>query len=133
MLAKLTTYIGKDAFEKLSDKEKALFKLFVWVGCGCHKDLNTVLGGYMYLSKFWSENGLQGPVLLPNKFNAAIINDAPTKDNDDSDAVHHAVKNSTKGAVKATKTVKPFQPPTGCNTHEKCLHPNLVLSSLFLL
>ncbi|KAF8804815.1 hypothetical protein BYT27DRAFT_7234469 [Phlegmacium glaucopus] len=44
MLEKLTTDLGQDAFEKLSDKEKAIFKLFVWVGCGCHKDLNTVLG-----------------------------------------------------------------------------------------
>ena len=37
MLQKLTTDLGKDAFENLSDQEKALFKLFVWVGCGCHK------------------------------------------------------------------------------------------------
>ena len=53
MLQKLTTDLGKDAFENLSDQEKALFKLFVWVGCGCHKNLNTVLGGYIALSKFW--------------------------------------------------------------------------------
>ena len=52
MLQKLTEDIRKDAFEKLSDQEKALFKLFIWVGCGCHKDLNTVLGGYISLSKF---------------------------------------------------------------------------------
>jgi len=50
--------------------------LFIWVGCGCHKDLNTVLGGYIAISKFWEENGLDPPVLLPNKFNAAVINDA---------------------------------------------------------
>ena len=56
MLQKLTADLGKDAFEKLSDHEKALFKLFIWVGCGCHKDLNTVLGGYISLSKFWKEN-----------------------------------------------------------------------------
>ena len=107
MLLKLTTDIGKNTYEKLSDKEKSLFKLFVWVGCGCHKDLNTVLGGYVYLSKFWAENNLQGPVLLPNKHNAAIIEDAhaSTQRDDDleSDAVSQAIKNSSKSAVKATK------------------------------
>ena len=55
MLQKLTADLGKDAFEKLSDQEKALFKLFIWVGCGCHKDLNTVVGGYISLTKFWEE------------------------------------------------------------------------------
>src|SRR6266446_752069 len=73
MLQKLTADLGKVAFENLSDQEKAIFKLFIWVGCGCHKDLNTVLGGYTALTKFWKENGLEPPILLPNKFNAAII------------------------------------------------------------
>ena len=58
--------------DRLSDKEKAIFKLFVWVGCGCHKDLNTVLGGYIALIKFWADNGLEPPVLLPKKLNEAI-------------------------------------------------------------
>ena len=75
MLQKLMADLGKDAFENLSDQEKALFKLFLWVGCRCHKDLNTVLGGYIALTKFWEENGLEPPILLPNKFNAAVIND----------------------------------------------------------
>ena len=105
MLQKLTADLGKDAFEKLSDQEKALFKLFIWVGCGCHKDLNTVLGGYIALSKFWKENGLEPPILLPNKFNAAVINDAiHTGDNDTaSTAAHQAIQNSSRGAIKATK------------------------------
>ncbi|KAF8800550.1 hypothetical protein BYT27DRAFT_7262712 [Phlegmacium glaucopus] len=86
MLEKLTTDLGQDAFEKLSDKEKAIFKLFVWVGCGCHKDLNTVLGGYIALRKFWVEHRLEPPVLLPNKFNEAIIQEAAKEDKNDSEA-----------------------------------------------
>jgi len=92
MLEKLTTDLGKDSFEKLSDCEKRLFKLFVWVGCGCHKDLSTVLGGYVALSKFWVENGLEQPILLPNKVNAAIIAD---KTADESESVKQAVLNSS--------------------------------------
>lgn len=103
MLEKLTTDLGKDAFEKLSDKEKAIFKLFVWVGCGCHKDLNTVLGGYIALSKFWVEHGLEPPVLLPNKFNEAIIQDAAKSNSNDSEAARRAVQNSSQGGIKTTK------------------------------
>lgn len=106
MLQKLTADLGKEAFEKLSDQEKALFKLFIWVGCGCHKDLNTVLGGYIALSKFWKENGLEPPILLPNKFNAAVINDATHVDSENdatSTAARRAIQNSSRGAIKATK------------------------------
>ena len=106
MLQKLTADLGKDAFENLSDQEKALFKLFIWVGCGCHKDLNTVLGGYIALTKFWEENELEPPILLPNKFNAAVINDGihAGSDNDaTSTAARRAVQNSSRGATKATK------------------------------
>jgi hypothetical protein len=103
MLEKLTADLGQDAFEKLSDKEKAIFKLFVWVGCGCHKDLNTVLGGYIALRKFWVEHRLEPPVLLPNKFNEAIIQEAAKEDKNDSEAAQRAVKNSSQGGIKATK------------------------------
>jgi len=26
---------------------------FVWAGCGCHKDLNSVWSGYFAMSKWW--------------------------------------------------------------------------------
>ncbi|KAF8804951.1 hypothetical protein BYT27DRAFT_7105812, partial [Phlegmacium glaucopus] len=103
MLEKLTTDLGQDAFEKLSDKEKAIFKLFVWVGCGCHKDLNTVLGGYIALRKFWVEHRLEPPILLPKKFNEAIIQEAAKEDKNNSEAAQRAVKNSSQGGIKATK------------------------------
>jgi len=102
MFAKLTADLGKDAFEQLSGCEKSLFKLFIWVGCGCHKDLNTVLGGYIALSKFWTEHELPSPVLLPNKINAAIIQNQAT-DNTESAASRQAIKNSQCGAIKAAK------------------------------
>lgn len=102
MFAKLTTDLGKDSFEKLSGREKTVFKLFVWVGCGCHKDLNTVLGGYIALSQFWPEHGLPSPVLLPNKINAAIIHDQAIGGTE-SDASRRAIKNSQCGAIKAAK------------------------------
>ena len=46
MLEKTIAELGQEAFEKLSDEEKHLLHLFIWAGCGCHKDLNTIHGGY---------------------------------------------------------------------------------------
>jgi hypothetical protein len=46
MLEQLVIKLGKEAFELLSNDEKRIMKLFIWAGCGCHKDLNTVCGGY---------------------------------------------------------------------------------------
>jgi regulator of sigma D len=46
MMEQLVIKLGKEAYEMLSDQEKEILKLFIWAGCGCHKDLNTVRGGY---------------------------------------------------------------------------------------
>ena len=35
--------LGKEAYEMLSDSEKRALKLFIWAGCGCHKDLIKIL------------------------------------------------------------------------------------------
>ena len=45
MMEKLVIKLEKASFEMLSDDEKHVLKLFIWAGCGCHKDLNTVRGG----------------------------------------------------------------------------------------
>ncbi|KAF8801159.1 hypothetical protein BYT27DRAFT_7216270 [Phlegmacium glaucopus] len=44
-MEKLVIELGREAFDMLSDDEKRILKLFIWAGCGCHKDLNTVRGG----------------------------------------------------------------------------------------
>jgi len=51
MLEKTIAELGQEAFEKLSDEEKHL-RLFIWAGCGCHKDLNTIHGGYMAMANW---------------------------------------------------------------------------------
>ena len=59
---------------------------------------------------FHSPNsGKRPPILLPNKFNAAVINDAIAagSDNDStSTATCCAIQNSSRGAIKATKQSK---------------------------
>src|SRR6266545_1216665 len=69
MLEKTIAELGQDsAFEKLSDKEKRLLHLFIWAGCGCHKDLNTIRESYVAMTNWWKENELEGP-LLANRDN----------------------------------------------------------------
>ena len=73
MVEKIVAEVVKEAFEMLSDYEKHIFRLFIWAGCGCHKDLNTAKGGYMAMSEWWNENVHDGPVLLANSDNDPVI------------------------------------------------------------
>jgi len=78
MLEEVVAELGKEAFDNLSDDEKQIFRLFIWAGCGCHKDLNTVKGGYMAMMRFWKERGLEGPVLLANRDNDPVVQERNT-------------------------------------------------------
>src|SRR6266496_2812865 len=47
MVENVVQELGKGVFELLDPHEKCLLQLFIWAGCGCHKDLNTVQSGYV--------------------------------------------------------------------------------------
>ena len=103
MLEQLVIKLGKEAFELLSDNEKHIMKLFIWAGCGCHKDLNTVQGGYAAVTKWWLENDVEPPILLANCDNAAIL-DSVTLEGDVETAVQaQAFDKTTCGAIKAAQ------------------------------
>ena len=38
-------------YQTMKSDEKRLLRLFIWAGCGCHKDLNTVRSGYVAMEK----------------------------------------------------------------------------------
>ena len=67
--------LGKEAFNDLPDEEKCILRLFIWAGCGCHKDLNTVRGGYLAMASWWNENESDAdpPVLLANHDNDPVV------------------------------------------------------------
>ena len=103
MLESTVAELGREAFEKLSDDEKRFLRLFIWAGCGCHKDLNTVRGGYMAMASWWKENDLEGPVLLANRDNDPVIqerNTAITEGDTPTPAQERAFEQSTRGAIK---------------------------------
>ena len=103
MMEKLVIKLGKASFEMLSDDEKHILKLFIWCGCGCHKDLNTVCGGNSAMMAWWKEHNVSGPVLLVNRDNAVILNDCDTTSDTVTPAQERALDITTCGGIKTCK------------------------------
>ncbi len=101
------TELGKEAFEKLSEEDKRILRLFIWAGCGCHKDLNTVRGGYFALLKWYNENPeVERPVLLANRDNDPVVQErSATLEQGDTPtpAQERAFLKSTQGAIKTAE------------------------------
>ena len=74
MMEQLVIKLGKEAYEMLSDQEKRILKPFIWACHGCHKDLNTVKGGYAAMVQWWIDHDVNSPVLLANGDNTAVLN-----------------------------------------------------------
>ncbi|KAH7922726.1 hypothetical protein BV22DRAFT_1016713 [Leucogyrophana mollusca] len=87
--------IGQEHFASLSEDEKNVVDFFVWAGCCMHKELNAFKGGASRMSAWWRENGIEGPVILMNRDNAAAASGGS------SEAKSHAVQVSQRGAIKA--------------------------------
>ena len=102
MMNNLLVELGKDSFEKLTSEEKRILKLFIWTGCGCHKDLNSVKGGNQAMMNWWKENDIPGPVLLANRDNKATL-EKYESDSELTAAQERALEMTACGGVKATK------------------------------
>src|SRR6266545_4481259 len=86
--------------------EKCFLRLFIWAGCGCHKDLNTVRGGYNAMERWWKEHNINGPVLLANWDNDIILeerNQAIAYGDEVTQAQEQALNRSTCGAIKTAQ------------------------------
>ena len=104
MMEEIVIDLGEDAYKELEEKEKKLLSLFIWTGCGCHKDLNSVKGGNASMMAWWKQNKIEPPVLLANKHNAAALKDGTSKENKaPTPAQERALELSTRGAVKAAQ------------------------------
>ena len=108
MIEEAVAELGKEEFNNLSDEEKRLFRLFIWVGCGCHKDLNTIRGGYLAMAAWWIENELEEehPVLLANCDNDPVVQERDTaleKGDTPTPAQERAFHKSTHGTIKTAE------------------------------
>ncbi|KAJ7189687.1 hypothetical protein GGX14DRAFT_382964, partial [Mycena pura] len=86
--------LGEDEFRKLSPEEQADVDLFLWAGCCMHKELNAFKGGVFGMAQFWAQRGLEAPMKLYNRDNAAALKAVGTE------AASRAEDVSTGGAIK---------------------------------
>jgi hypothetical protein len=97
--------LGKEALDRLTDTEERTLKLFVWVGCGMHKDQNAFKAGCLAMNAAWKELGLEGhPIILANKSNAAAVRKALAPERGDAPLTETelaALEVSTFGGAKA--------------------------------
>ncbi len=109
MLEETVGNLGEEAFDNLTEEEKRIFKLFIWAGCGCHKDLNTVRGGYLAMLKWWNENEsgeVVRPILLANRDNNPVVQERAVvleQGNVPTPAQERAFHKSTRGAIKTAE------------------------------
>ncbi|KAL5483417.1 hypothetical protein ACEPAI_8648 [Sanghuangporus weigelae] len=84
ILTRVCKSLGPEAFKRLPESEQHHLKIWVWVGCGMHKDLNAVKGGDSAMRQKWKELGVS-PIPLPNKDNAAVLEALDDGDSDNED------------------------------------------------
>ncbi|KZV79515.1 hypothetical protein EXIGLDRAFT_782180 [Exidia glandulosa HHB12029] len=65
--------IGLDCFNALPPWQRESIDLWVWTGCCMHKEMNIVVAGTGRMAEYWPSVGLEGPIIQPNKDNAAAI------------------------------------------------------------
>jgi hypothetical protein len=99
MMSAVVLKLGQEAYSTLPEDEKHRADFFIWVGCAMHKDLNCVKGGNSEMTAWWNENDEPGPILLANKDNAAVLEQA--EDPDDYNAAEQRAHDvSSSGGVK---------------------------------
>ncbi|EIW73849.1 hypothetical protein CONPUDRAFT_78464, partial [Coniophora puteana RWD-64-598 SS2] len=101
MLEKVAMTWGKLRFTALLPDERRARMLLVRAGCCMHKDLNCVKIGNTKMMAFWEESGLAGPLLLPNRDNAATIQEVD-EDEELTEAQSRAINVTSRGGIKVT-------------------------------
>jgi len=100
MMKEIIVNLGEEEYASVSEEEQRALDFFIWVGCGCHKDLNTVKGGNAGMMAWWSKNDVEGPVLLANKDNAAVLQNIRSEENA-TRIEQRAIDSSSRGGIKA--------------------------------
>ena len=104
-IKKFTIEHGKMEFEKLTDEQKKSLSLFIWVGCGMHKDMNAGKGGDAAMEECWEELEVPRPILLANKDNAPVIDGIDSDSEMLKPAEKHALNVTGSGATQLTLLV----------------------------
>ncbi|KAJ7817072.1 hypothetical protein B0H13DRAFT_1662960 [Mycena leptocephala] len=63
----MTRELGTEALKELDEADRRLLTVWAWTGCCMHKDQNSFKGGNTYMTAYWKELGVPGPIPLANK------------------------------------------------------------------
>jgi len=106
LMAEIIDTLGRDAYDKLCAEDRREIDLFIWAGCCMHKNSNSFEGGNKEMTLEWAKLGLDGPMLLANKFNAAtlrrVLSPGGTGGAEWTEEERQAFEQSTRGGVKTT-------------------------------
>ncbi|KZV89316.1 hypothetical protein EXIGLDRAFT_582348, partial [Exidia glandulosa HHB12029] len=91
--------LGKEAFSALPVEEQDDARFFVRAGCCMHKDLNAVVAANERMMKSWAAAGLEPPMTIFNRDNAATVALGP------SEAADRAVNASIGGGTKTAQSL----------------------------
>jgi hypothetical protein len=104
MLEGIILKLGKESLALMSEDEKKYLRLFIWAGCGCHKDLNTVRGGYTSMLQWYQKNKREPqPILLANRDNAPVLADITSEDDIESGVQARAFEMTGRGGIKCAQ------------------------------
>ena len=103
VLRQCRVQLGERAYQALSEEDKQLADLFIWSGCGMHKDLNAVKGGCRRMVTVWSNPDSLPPIKLLNKEKAAAAHLVETGRR--AEPMNMDGVDADRGAVKLTRLV----------------------------
>ncbi|OCB84907.1 hypothetical protein A7U60_g8129 [Sanghuangporus baumii] len=99
MMNELCESLADRALDELTEEERRQARMFVWAGCGMHKDLNAVKGGDEAMRLEWMKHDCS-PTLLANKDNDAVLELAELEESEDVE------NEDTSGTRKETAAEK---------------------------
>ncbi|KAH9915346.1 hypothetical protein B0H21DRAFT_703393, partial [Amylocystis lapponica] len=102
MMRALSVRLGTDMLARLPEAVQQSLKSLIWAGCSMHKEMNSVKGGDRTMQAAWTLLGLDPPILLANRDNAATLELAPTTTESISVAEERVLNVSGRGGVKTT-------------------------------
>ena len=102
MMNALIWQLWRKAYYKMTDEEQWVMDLFIWAGCYMHKELNSVKHANLFMIKYWHNNNIPPPVLMPNKDNQSALADLKDPSETSNPAELQALNTSTSGGIKTT-------------------------------
>ncbi|THU77493.1 hypothetical protein K435DRAFT_738419, partial [Dendrothele bispora CBS 962.96] len=104
VMRELKLELGQEVYDGLGDDAKRSLDQLLWAGCCMHKDQNSFKAGNSQMMLYWDKYGLEGPVVLANKFNAAtlepVLNPNAHRGRKLTDVEVAALEASTRGGAK---------------------------------